>query len=648
MTRTSFNSQKTKSPVDTSLRISAFIVGLSTGAIVLSLFFYYFQYTTPLFNISANNVPLYLVIFIGGIPLISQIFLKIIKGNIGADLLAAISIITATVLGEYLAATLIILMLSSGQVFETYAMRRASSVLLLLAERMPSIVHRKDLSSSAIKDISLAEIQVDDLCVIYPHEVCPVDGVVVEGHGSMDESYLTGEPYQVSKIPGVRVLSGSVNGSALLIIRAEAKPEDSRYANIMKVMEESEQHRPQMRRLADQLGGIFAPIALIAALIVWYYTGESLRFLSVLVIATPCPLLIAIPITVISSISLAAKRGIIIKDPTVLERLPLCRTAIFDKTGTLTYGQAELIEMMPAAGFDVDSVLQLTASLECFSKHPLSQAILMAAQKASLTLLPVEEISEIPGQGLSGKVQGHLIQVTSRKKWMLKRPDQKHLLPLTKPGLECLVLVDDQFAAICVFRDTLRLEGGAFIRHLSPMHHFNKIMITSGDRSSEVDYLAKELDISLAYSNQSPEEKVELIRKEALLAPTLFMGDGINDAPALTAATVGIAFGQGSITAEAGGAVILESSLVKVDELIHISALMRKIALQSALGGMALSFIGMGFAAAGYIGPVAGALIQEVIDVLAILNALRLTWISSIQSDLGKDKGGRIKSELDF
>ncbi len=626
-------------PVDKFLRLNDFILGLTTGFIILSLIL---QYLIPqvgaqkFYDIYLYLFPLYLIILIGGVPLISQIFFKLIKGNIGADLLAALAIITATILHEYMAASLIIFMLSSGQVLENYAMRRASSVLLLLAERMPSIVHRKNKVTHSIEDISLEAINIDDMVLVYPHDVCPVDGVVVEGHGSMDESYLTGEPYQVSKVLGSSVLSGAINGESLLLIQAQAKPEDSRYANIMKVMAESEQQRPKMRRLADQLGGVFAPLVLIFALLVWYYTGESLRFLAVLVIATPCPLLIAIPITVISAISLAAKRGIIIKDPMVLERLPLCRTAIFDKTGTLTYGQAELVEIITAAGFQADPVLQQTASLECFSRHPLSQAILQAAQRANLPLFPVEEISEIPGQGLTGHVQNQVIQVTSRKKWMMKAPDKIHLLPPTKPGLECLVLVDDQLAAVFVFRDTLRSEGGAFIRHLSPVHHFNKIMITSGDRSSEVDYLAKELGISLAYSNQSPEDKVKLVRQEAERAPTLFMGDGINDAPALTAATVGIAFGQGSITAEAGGAVILESSLVKVDELFHISGLMRKIALQSALGGMALSLIGMGFAAAGMITPVAGAILQEGIDVLAILNALRLTWISTVDSDMNE------------
>lgn len=574
-------------------------------------------------------LPLQLIIGVGGVPLLLQIAVKLYRGNFGADLLAAIALVTAAAIGEYLAAVLIILMLAGGQALETYAMRRASAVLLALASRMPTKAHRK--TGAHIEDIAISAIALGDSIVVYPHETCPVDGRVTEGHGAMDESYLTGEPYLVSKAPGTTVLSGAVNGEAAITVCAEKLPQDSRYAKIMKVMAEAEQKRPQLRRLGDQVGAIFAPLALLLAFAVWYGSGDVVRFLAVLVIATPCPLLIAIPISIISAISLAARRGIIIKDPTVLERLPTCRTAIFDKTGTLTYGRPELVEIIPAGGFDSQVVLQLAAGLERYSKHPLAATIMKAAEVAGLPQLEAARVLEKPGQGLTGTVNEQEITVTHRKKLAADLLDQ---LPPAQSGMECVVLVKGQLAATFRFRDTPRAEGHSFINHLKPMHHFEKVILLSGDRASEVAYLADIMGIKETYASQSPEQKVNLVRSETAKAPTLFMGDGINDAPALAVATVGLAFGQQSVAAEAAGAVILENTLVKVDELLHISEKLRQVAVQSAVGGMLLSLLGMGFAAAGHITPVQGAVLQEVIDVLAILNALRLTWQPKINADI--------------
>ena len=290
---------------------------------------------------------------------------------------------------------------------------------------------------------------------------------------------------------------------------------------------------------------------------------------------------------------------------------------------------------MTANGINGNDILQRAASLERYSKHPLANAILSAAKKENLSLIDATTVSEKPGQGLTGTVNGHEISVTSRKKFLAANPDKASILPDTAAGLECLVLMDNQYAATIRLRDAPREDGKPFIKHLAPNHQFNKVMIVSGDRESEVTYLADLLGITETYASQSPEQKVDIVRAETALAPTLYMGDGINDAPALTSATVGIAFGQhSSVTAEAAGAVIMENSLGKVDELIHISADMRKIVLQSALGGMALSLIAMGFAAGGYITPVAGALLQEAIDVLAIANALRMTWQKRIEGDI--------------
>lgn len=597
--------------------------------------------------------PLWFVLVLGGIPLLWNILKGLFKGDFGADILAALGLVTAVILKEYMAATLIVLMLASGQALEAYAMKKASSVLAALAARMPSIAHRKQ--GSRIEDIDLTKIQIGDELVVYPHETAPVDGVVVSGHGSMDESYLTGEPYRVSKAAGSSVLSGAINGDAALVIRAEKLPQDSRYATIMQVMEDAEQKRPKLRRLADRIGAVFAPLALALAGVAWFFSGDVDRFLSVLVVATPCPLLIAIPVTIISAVSMAAKRGIIIRDPSVLERLPTCTTAIFDKTGTLTYGRPELTEIIISPDFEKsfptaqgearsvgfgmatpeEYILTYTASLERYSKHPLAIAILEAAEKAHLYLPAATSVSERPGQGLTGVVQGKEIAVTSRKKLLASQPQVESLLPPQAAGLECMVLVEGAYAATLHLRDAPRSDGKPFIHHLGPSHHFNRVMIVSGDRESEVNYLAGLLGITEVYAGQSPEQKLEIVRAETAKAPTLYMGDGINDAPALAAATVGLAFGQhSSVTSEAAGAVILDNTLSRVDELIHLSEAMRRIALQSAIGGMIASILGMAAAAMGYLTPVQGALLQEAIDVVAIIAALRLAFKKDLEADV--------------
>ena len=574
------------------------------------------------FSFSLMQLPLLAVLILCGLPLLYKMTVRVCQGDFGADLLAGLSIVTSLLLHEYLAGSLVVLMLSSGVALESYAVRKASSVLDALAKRMPSIAHRK--LDDQLTDIATEQVNIGDSLLILPHEICPIDGTVTEGSGTMDESFLTGEPYSMSKTIGSQVISGAINGDAALTIRADKLTVDSRYAKIMTVMRSSEQYRPNIRRLGDQLGALYTPIAVLLAITAWAVSGDVIRFLAVLVIATPCPLLIGIPVTIISSISLAARREIIIKNPAILETIGRCRTAIFDKTGTLTYGRPVLTAIIPASAYQEQQILLLIASLERYSKHPLSSAILQAAEKANLTLLNVTQMTELPGAGLKGQVAGLQLQITSRKKLAELHPEQIALLPAMSGGLECIVLIDEGYAATLQFRDEVRSDSTSFINHLGPNHLFDKVMLVSGDRESEVRYLAEKVGIQDVFFNQSPEQKLDIVREETKAAKTIFLGDGINDAPSLTAATIGIAFGQNSdITGEAADAVIMDSSLLKVDELFHIGARMRNIALQSAVGGMALSLIGMGFAGLGYVTPVAGAVIQEVIDVLAVLNALR-------------------------
>ncbi|MHB1081327.1 MAG: heavy metal translocating P-type ATPase [Prosthecobacter sp.] len=584
-------------------------------------------------SLNTQHLPLLFTLIIGGLPMLYDLLRKLLKREFGSDLLGGVSIITSLLLGEYLAGSIIVLMLAGGEALESYALRSASSVLAALAKRMPSIAHRK--AGTAIADVALADIAVGDTLVIYPHEICPADGIVTEGHGVMDESYLTGEPFQITKTTGSAVISGAVNGEAALTIRTTKVAADSRYAKIMEVMRESESKRPQLQRLGDQLGAIYTPVALVVALLAWFLSGDPLRFLAVLVIATPCPLLLGIPIAIVSSISLCARRAIIVKSPVVLEQIAGCRTAIFDKTGTLTYGEPKLTEQFLATGLDQKEVLTLVASLERYSKHPLSRAIIAAAKEQGLTLPEASEVSEEPGHGLRGTVAGHQLQITSRNKLIPQNLPGTDQMPPISGGLECVVVLDDNYAATLRFRDAPRAESRSFVNHLGPKHHFDRVMIISGDRESEVRYLADQVGISEIHAQKSPEEKLAIVRAETAKAKTLYVGDGINDAPAMMAATVGMAIGQNSdVTAEAAGVVIMDNSLKKVDEFMHISRRMRVIALQSAVGGMALSLIGMAFAATGHLPPVSGAIAQEIIDVLAVLNALRAAFPPKIIHDL--------------
>ena len=589
----------------------AFVAGLGIGA-HLTL-----RYLTDVSERIAL-APLVLAL-IGAVPILVALGKKLWAREFGSDLLAGISIVSSLLLGQYLVAAIIVLMWSGGTALEQFATRRASSVLDALAKRMPQVAHRKH--DNVIEDVQLENIRVGDLLTVFPHEICPVDGVVIEGHGRMDESYLTGEPFEMSKTPGAKVISGAINGPTMLIIIAEKLAVDSRYAKIMAVMEQTQERRPAMRRIGDRLGALYTPIAVAVAVAAWIATADPMRFLAVVVIATPCPLILAIPVAVIGAISLAAKHAIIIKNPAALEQITTCRTLIFDKTGTLTYGKPVLTEILCAPGFSRNEVLQLAASLEQFSKHPLACAVVQAARTANLALADVSEVHENPGDGLRGCAGGRSIRVTGRQKVKLNRED----LPPLASGLECLIFIDGQYAAALRFHDAPRADTKPFMHHLRPRHEINRVLLVSGDRESEVRYLAQEVGITNLYSGQTPEQKVALVEAETKQARTLFVGDGINDAPALVAASVGVAFGPNSdITSEAADAVILTASLSKVDELIHISHRMRSIALQSAVGGIAASIVGMVFAAAGYLLPIEGAVLQEIIEVVAVVNAVRV------------------------
>jgi heavy metal translocating P-type ATPase len=560
-----------------------------------------------------------------GVPLVYDLVRKLVRFEFGADLIAGVSIVSAVLMQEYLVACVVVLMLSGGQALENYALRRASSVLNALAQRMPTTAHL--VHGASFKDVAVDQVRPNDQLLVLPHEICPVDGEVMEGYSRMDESFLTGEPFELAKAPGARVISGAINGEALLKIRALKPAKESRYARILRVIRETEQRQPRIRRVGDRLGAWYTPLALVVAGLGWGLSGDPHRFLAVSVIATPCPLLLAIPIAILGGISLAARRSIVVRNAAVLEQIDNCRVFIFDKTGTLTYGRPSFSEIHCAPGYQEDEALFYAASLENYSRHPLARSILAAARDRRIALATPANVRETPGDGLRGVVEGHKVHITGRTKAETIYGPMNHL-PAPVSGLECLIFVDGKFVALLRFQDEPKLDSPTFIGHLRPKHHAERVVLISGDKENEVQNVASTVGIRETYSSRSPEQKLEFVREQTARQKTLFVGDGINDAPAMLAATVGVALGGSSeAISESADAVVLDSSLRKIDELIHIGRRMRKIALQSALGGILLSAAGMLAAALGHLAPLDGAIAQEIIDLLAVLNALRVAVV---------------------
>ncbi|MGC2615315.1 MAG: heavy metal translocating P-type ATPase, partial [Terracidiphilus sp.] len=461
-------------------------------------------------NASSRSTILLVSVIIASFPLCIELLIQLVRGNFGVDILAFLSIVSGVLLHQYWVAAIVILMLSGGKALEEYATRRASSVLRALARRMPQIAHRLG-AGSIIADVSVEQIAVGEVLSVYPHELCPVDGVVLDGLGRMDESYLTGEPFLIEKAPGAFVLSGAVNGDSVLTIKATQVAKDSRYAKIVEVLHASEKNRPRIQRLGDRLGIWYTPLSLLVATLAWIVSGDPERFLAVLVIATPCPLLLAIPVAITGAISVAARRGIVVKDPSILEKIKSCATLIVDKTGTLTYGKPILTEVLCLGDWPRRELVQLAASLEKYSKHPLGSAVLHAAEEEKIPLLNPQMIQEAPGRGMRGDIAGHVVMLTSRKK--LPPAVQKKRLDDLPTGMECVLLIDDKLAGLLRFRDQPRVESKPFLKHVKSHHGFSKVVLLSGDRPAEVQYFAEGMGISEVFGGKSPEEKLALVKE---------------------------------------------------------------------------------------------------------------------------------------
>lgn len=558
------------------------------------------------------------------VVLVVETVRELVKGEAGIDLLALLAIGGALLLHEYLAGAVIAVMLASGRALEEYAAGRARRELSALLARTPRRTHR--YQDGELIEIAVEEVAPDDRLLVRPGEVLPVDGLLLSATAQLDESALTGEAMPVDRRRGEHLPSGVVNVGEPLELRAVADAAGSTYAGIIRLVEQAQEAKAPFTRLADRYALLFIPLTLLVAGLAWWWSGDPVRALAVLVVATPCPLILAAPIAIVSAISQAARRGILVKNGGALEMLARAEVMMFDKTGTLTTGQARLVAIETTDGFDPNEVLRLAASVDQVSQHVTAQAIVAEARRRGLALEMPTEVSEQPGAGVEGTVDGQRVQVGQANFLGLQGPWLRQVLRrMSYQGHSgAFVAIDGKPAGALLLADQIRLETPRTLRNLHQAGIRRTVMV-SGDRQDVAETIASALGIDAVLAERSPEEKVYAVQAEHDRAVTVMVGDGINDAPALAAAHVGVAMGArgAAASAEAADVVLLVDRLDRLPEALTIARRGRQIALQSIVVGMTLAFGGMLLAAIGWLTPVAGALLQEGIDVVAILNALR-------------------------
>jgi heavy metal translocating P-type ATPase len=549
------------------------------------------------------------------------------RGVLGVDIIALLAIAGAVVLGEHLAAVIIAMMVAGGSALEEFAAARARRELAALVGRTPRIAHRH--ADSGITDVPVDAVQPDDLLLIKPGEIIPVDGIVATEAATLDEAALTGEPLPVVRGHGDAIRSGVVNAGVPFDLRATATAEHSTYAAVVRLVHAAERERPPLVRLADRWALGFLGMTVLLGGGAWWMSGDPIRALAVLVVATPCPLILAAPVALICGVSRAARRGIIVKGGGILERLARARTVLFDKTGTLTTGTPRVTGVETLNDRDTDDVLLRAASLAQMSQHVVAGAIVAAARSLSLPLVMPREVEEIAGGGLAGMVGDVRVMVGSAgllDAAGIPPPVEGAAARMAAAAASVAwVAFDGSVAGALLLADRIRPETPRALRALRAAG-VTRLVMVSGDRSASAEAVATTLGLDAVHADLSPAGKIELVRAERAAAPTVMVGDGINDAPALAAADVGVAMGArgAAAAAEAADVVLLVDRLDRIGEAIGIAKRARGIALQSILTGMALSGAAMVVAAFGYLPPVAGALLQEVIDVAVILNALRV------------------------
>jgi len=565
------------------------------------------------------------------LPVVVALAISILRdfwiGRFGVDAIALVSMSAALLLDQPLAAVVVAIMYAGGAVLEDFARGRAERNLKALTDRAPRVAHRK--SAQGTDAISVDEVAVGDELLVRAGELLPVDGVLLDASASLDESAVTGEPLPVRRSAGDALRSGTLNAGEPFSMRASALAEQSTYAAIVRMVAAAQTAKAPFIRMADRFALFLLPATLLVSGAAWYASGDPIRALAVLVVATPCPLILAAPVAFIGGVSRAARAGILMKGSAALEALAQARTAIFDKTGTLTIGGAELVEIDVAPGDEADQLLQSLASLEQASHHVLADSIVRAARSRHLMLSHPHGVHEYRGAGLKGQVGNVSVLAGSRMLVLAGRPLPRWTLSgeeryRNEPVLRVFVALDGRLAGIFTFGDFLRADAHDALGTLRSAGIERMVMLT-GDDGAAAERVSALLGLDAVIADATPAKKVATVEAEKALAPTMMVGDGINDAPALAAATVGIALGARGATASSAAAdvVVLTDRLQPVAEAVGIARRTRTIALQSIIVGLALSGMAMAAAAMGQITPVAGALLQEGIDVAVILNALR-------------------------
>jgi len=560
------------------------------------------------------------------IPLFVTVVRELMRGRAGVDLIALAAMGSAVLLGEYLAGAVVALMLSGGGALEDHAGNLARRALTGLAERAPRSAHRN--SGGGLQTVPVAQVEPGDLLLVKPGEIVPVDGIVESGVAVLDESALTGEARPVERPVGDLVRSGVVNAGGPLDLRAAARAEASTYAALIRLVEEAHSQKAPFVRMADRFAALFVPFSFVVAGVAWLMSGDPVRGLAVLVVATPCPLILAAPVAIVAGISRAAKRGVIVKGGAALEGLARARILLLDKTGTITTGSSEVGDIIPLGPYTPLEILRLAASLDQVSPHVLASAIVRSARERGVTLSFPADTKEELGTGIRGRVDG--LDVAVGKASLADGPSANSAIRRIRrrAALEgsstVFVAVNGVLAGAIILNDPVRAHSPRTLKELRAAG-IRKIVMITGDQAGVAETVGMVVGADLVLAERTPADKVDSVLAARAEGPTVMVGDGINDAPALAAADVGVAMGARGATAssEVADVVLVTDRLDGVAAAIRIARRSRTIALQSVVAGMALSAIGMGFAAAGMLVPVAGAMAQEVIDVAVILNALR-------------------------
>ena len=563
------------------------------------------------------------------LPVLGALLIEIVaslrRGDIGLDVVAALSMTGALVFEEHLAAVVVALMYAGGQYLENFAERRANREMTALLARLPRTAIR--YRDGRLEEVSLDVVEPEDRLLVRQGDVVPVDGLVAEGMAVLDQSALTGESVPVQKKAGEPVMSGVTNVGDAFDVSATHRAAESTYAGIVRLIEAAQASKAPMARLADRFAMAFLALTVVLAGGAWLWSGDPIRALAVLVVATPCPLILAVPVAIVSGVSRAAKAGVLVKGGRALEALARVRVLVIDKTGTLTHGQARVVEIRLVAGLSSDKLLQLAASLDQASKHVIARALVLEAQASGLDLLLPTEVEEVPGEGLEGIVDGQHIVVGGTRFVAQRVPSARGAVASGQYPVGSVVVavaVNRRLAGLLILADRLRSEAAQVIDSLRRLG-FARIVLASGDRRDVAEAVTVGLHLDAVHADLTPDRKIAIVQAERGYGPVMMIGDGVNDAPSLAAADVGVAMGArgAAASAEAADVVLLVDRLDKIPVAVLAARWSRRIALQSVYAGIGLSAVGMIVAALGYLTPVQGALIQEAIDVTVILNALR-------------------------